>query len=294
MTAPDPFTDEVRRLLAQDAGTLTDSNAPYDAIVRVGRAGQRRRQAAMGLGAAVLIAAPATAVATGWNTGPSDDGGFAPAASPSTTRTAPSKSATSRSTGVLQPPGSPDQLRDGLTMKQASMSLSKCFAQGHTQIPQKAGDYRLLLAWRIDANPNEGGTGIGVIGVSVKDPKQSVYCRDRDETDNVRVMNGDGTPERPVTVDANSNVLYRQIVAGGGPWDLPFRWAQFGTVDRRIARVTVTYGAQTVPAIIDRGYFVATGTLRTQTTKAPVVKGYDAAGTLIYDSTKDQFYDQLV
>lgn len=292
MTAPDPFTEDVRRLLAQDAEVLQESDAPYDAIVRAGRAGRRRRQAAMGLGAAVLIAAPATAVATGWSTGPADGAGLGPAAS--TTRTTSTPVAGRPATSGLQPPGSPAQLRDGLTLEQANESLRRCFADHRQQEPMNVGDYRLLLGRRVGADPNEGGAGTGVVAVSRKDPRQSVYCRDRAETQNVRVMTGDGTPKRLVTVDANSNVLYRQIVPGGGSWDLPYQWAQVGTVDRRIERITVTYGDRTVPAIIDRGYFVAAGTLRTQPTKAPVIKGYDAAGTLRYDSTKDNFYDQLV
>ncbi|MFG2296333.1 hypothetical protein [Streptomyces sp. NPDC048603] len=92
----------------------------------------------------------------------------------------------------------------------------------------------------------------------------------------------------------NGGKLYLQRLSSEGPWKLPYRWGTVGTVDARVARVTATYGNDTVEAALDHGRFAATGVLTRTVTKAPRIKGYDAQGKEIYDSDHDKTYDKLI
>jgi hypothetical protein len=299
---PEPFDFEakLRELLTEDAEQLAPGHAPYSAIVRRGQAGRRRRAAAVGAGLMVLVALPGGALAATVNWSPDRHTSAMPAA--------PSSPAVSRSSGSVstagspasptgpQPPASAQQLRDGLTLKKAGDALVRCLGQYEgmavaSDWSSSLADYRILYAWKIDANANEGGSGTGVLAVSTTKDNSVLYCRDHGSTHNALEFIGDGAPARAITVDANASILYRQI----GAWTFPYHWADFGTIDDPgVTRVTVSYGGATQDAFIDHGYFVTSGTLRAQPSQAPVVKGYDANGKLVYDSQKDKFYDKSV
>ncbi|WP_448319307.1 hypothetical protein [Streptomyces sp. CO7] len=57
-----------------------------------------------------------------------------------------------------------------------------------------------------------------------------------------------------------------------------------------VDRVTVEYGGGTEEAALDDGWFVAAGELEREPTALPRIKGYDAAGELVYDSDRDKAY----
>ncbi|EFH28626.1 conserved hypothetical protein [Streptomyces sviceus ATCC 29083] len=82
---------------------------------------------------------------------------------------------------------------------------------------------------------------------------------------------------------------------GGRPgnWKLPFGWGFIGTVEPTVAKVTVSYGGVSSEAVLDHGWFVASGTLTEQVTRNPHIKGYDQGGKLIYDSDEDKSYQQV-
>lgn len=58
--------------------------------------------------------------------------------------------------------------------------------------------------------------------------------------------------------------------------------------------MTVSYGDSSATATLDHGWFVAAGILNQQVTRAPHIKGYDAAGKLVYDSDTDSTYERTL
>ncbi|MEH0588161.1 hypothetical protein QA942_30440 [Streptomyces sp. B21-106] len=113
----------------------------------------------------------------------------------------------------------------------------------------------------------------------------------------ISVSSSDANPANVgvVVPDANGGALYQQSYLDKGHWKLPFRWAAIGTVEPSVTKVTVSYGdAGPVAATLDHGWFVAAGMLDRQVTLAPHVKGYDGAGTLVYDSDTDSTYHRTL
>ncbi|MEE1939343.1 hypothetical protein V1L54_07935 [Streptomyces sp. TRM 70361] len=306
MSEETPFEAQLRRMLAEGVDDVRPESAPYDAIVRGARSARRRGMAVAGAGVAVLAVVPGVALGAygGWGDGSAPAAGAAPASSGAPD--SPGASAGADEPEGMGPPATSGQLADGIGLSQAEASFARCLkshAALQKELPGDASpagglgdpaDYRLLQAWRLVANHNEGTSGTGVLAVHREDDGAVYFCRDRKETQNLRVFNGDGAPERAVTVDINANVLYRQIPLGGTDWELPYRWVDYGSVTSEVSRVTVEYGGRTVEATIDDGYFVASGVLTEKPDAAPAIKGYDADGTLVYDSAEDRYYEAII
>ncbi|MFB6616935.1 hypothetical protein ACFCV9_22430 [Streptomyces sp. NPDC056367] len=295
------FELNLRDRMALDAEAVRPGTVPYPEIVRQGRAEQRRRRLAVA-GAALFVLAlvPATALAlTG--SGPSDratvaDTGPAPATPPASPAPPAGPAA----------PATPGQLADGITLQDAATGLEQCLAMdAEHPSPQgaprqdlgKAADYRILLAHRSTGNDNSPGDGRFIVAVKDTPVPIRLICTIKDDkASGLNTSVGkDGTPgDRPVVPDMNGGKLYLQRLSTEGPWKLPYRWGSIGTVDSRVARVTVTYGDATAEAALDHGWFAATGTLEQRVTRAPRIRGYDAQGKEIYDSDSDKYYDKPI
>ncbi|MCX4693641.1 hypothetical protein [Streptomyces sp. NBC_01408] len=303
MNGQGDFELDLREQLAQDAEALRPGAVPYEAIVRRGRAERRRRLAVAGAALAVLAVVPATALAF------SGDG---PGDRPSERLSAAGGDSPTPGTAVRSPqarrpataPATPGQLADGITHLEASLRLDQCIESS----PQGAGgtgpgqrdlgladDYRILLAHRSTGNDNSPGDGQYFVAVKDTPVPIRLICsvKDGKPTGLGTSVGEDGTPgTRAVRPDMNAGQLYRQRMSDEGPWKLPYRWGSIGTVDPRVARVTIDYGGTTVDAVLDHGWFAATGILERAVTEAPRIKGYDAQGKEIYDSDQDKFYDK--
>ncbi|MFJ4983874.1 hypothetical protein ACIP9H_08800 [Streptomyces sp. NPDC088732] len=304
-----PFEARLRDLLERETDGFRPGEAPYASIVRQGRNDRRRRLAVAGAGLAALVAVPSTAVAVhfqlegGGATG-QPAAGTVPAKSAGTVRPQSSAPAVRASRTPSGPagPATPGQLVDGITMRQAAEGLDKClrFDRKHAfpgdSLSWAAEDYRVILALRATGDDNSPGDGFSVVAVDrLHSTSQRLICDIRDGQASGINSGADDDPGRgAVAPDINATKLYQQTVLPGHAWRLPYRWGSIGTVEPQVARVTVSYGGVTEEAALDHGYYTATGILTESVTSAPRVKGYNAAGTLVYDSRQDTAYQQKV
>ncbi|MFF0157800.1 hypothetical protein ACFYRY_09730 [Streptomyces sp. NPDC005263] len=296
------FEEQVRELLAEDAYTIRPSPAPYPAIRRRGVVERRRRVAAAGAVLVTLAAVPVGAYALGAPGGDSRTAASKPPAS-ATRAATPTPSPSPTATGPAGP-ATPGQLLDGITLARASKGLEKCladdrkYASGRTDDPDlgEADRYRIILAMNSTGDSNAPGDGMFVVAVRDKPTPIRLICDIKpDEDAGINTSGDDRLPDSPpVLADINGGKLYQQSFIDKGAWKLPFRWGVIGTVEPSVAKVTVSYGGVTSDAALDHGWFVASGTLNQQVTLAPRIKGYDAAGTLVYDSDKDTSYEKTL
>ncbi|MEU0211988.1 hypothetical protein [Streptomyces canus] len=294
------FEEQLRELLAEDAYTIRPSPVPYPQIRRQGVVERRRRVAVAGAVLATLAAVPVGAFAVG--------GGGTGTADMATTPTA-SASAEPTPTPTPTPsgpagPATAGQLRDGITREQAVEGLDNCIAEHRKNVAMgardlnlgKADDYRIILALKSTGDLNSPGDGVFVVAVQEKPSEVRLVCNIKGGV--ASGLNYSGGSDRqpdspPVLVDTNANKLYQQSFLNKGNWKLPFSWGFIGTVDPTVSKVTVSYGGSTSEAVLDHGWFVASGTLTAQVTRNPHVKGYDTGGKLIYDSDEDKTYQQV-
>ncbi|MDH6450032.1 hypothetical protein RKD27_006138 [Streptomyces sp. SAI-126] len=294
------FEEQLRELLSEDAYTIRPSPVPYPQIRRQGVAERRRRVVMAGAALVTLAAVPVGAFAVG--------GSGAGAAEPSTPAAA-SASPTAVSTPSPSPtpsgpagPATAGQLRDGITLDQAARGLDKCLAYDRDRVAHggtanadlgKADEYRIILALNSTGDSNSPGDGMFVVAVKEKPKETRLVCNIKDgEASGLNTSVGsDRLPDSPpVLADINANKLYQQSFLDKGHWKLPFGWGFIGTVDPTVAKVTVSYGGADSQAVLDHGWFVASGTLTEQVTRSPHLKGYDKDGKLIYDSDEDKTY----
>ncbi|MFE2168380.1 hypothetical protein ACFXB3_25475 [Streptomyces sp. NPDC059447] len=296
------FEVNLRDHLTLGAATVRPSSAPLPEILRQGRAEQRRRRLTIaGAALTVLALVPATAIALGSGE-PSSRVSAASGTTPPTTapQTPPP------STGPAAP-ATPGQLADGIDLQSAATGLEQCLAMdAEHRSPEvtpprqdlgKASDYRILLAQHSTGNDNSPGNGRFIVAVKDAPVPIRLICTvkgDKASDLNTSVGKDDLPGDRAVVPDMNGGKLYLQRLSSEGPWKLPYRWGNIGTVDSRVARVTVTYGNVTAEAALDHGWFAATGTLEQRVTQAPQIKGYDAEGKQIYDSDTDKYYDKPI
>ncbi|WP_315987689.1 hypothetical protein [Streptomyces sp. uw30] len=217
-----------------------------------------------------------------------------PTASPTPSPTRPARPAT---TG---------QLLDGITFEQAADGLESCLDYsrsgpthpGETDLGTADG-YRIILAMNSTGDSNAPGDGMYVVAVQDAPQSTRLICNVRDgEAQGLNTSVGNDADvipdEGPVFVDPNGGKLYQQSIIDRGNWKLPFRWGLIGTVEPSVAKVTVSYGNSSSRAVLDHGWFVASGVLNEQVTLAPHIKGYDADGKLLYDSDDDKYYQRTL
>ncbi|MEV6956804.1 hypothetical protein [Streptomyces sp. NPDC051183] len=295
----------LRQRLAEGAREVYPAAAPYPAIVERGRRERRRRLAAAGAALVVLGLVPVVALALPGRDAPANGATVTSVPEPSTAAPAPPTANAPAGPGA---PATPGQLADGITMAAAAEGLEQCLAFGPPGGASGGGplgrdavgkpeDYRILLAHRSTGNDNSPGDGRFVVAVKDGPTPVRLICRIVDgEVSGRNTSSGrDGNPERGAVVpDMNGGKLFLQRLSTEGPWKLPYRWGSIGTVDERVARVTVTYGGATVEAALDHGWFAATGILERSVVNSPRIKGYDAQGKQIYDSDGDRAYDRLI
>ncbi|CAM5715373.1 hypothetical protein SALBM311S_04327 [Streptomyces alboniger] len=296
------FEEQVRELLAEGAYTIRPSPAPYPEIRRRGAVERRRRVAAAGAVLVTLAAVPVGAYALGAPSGSARTAASKPSAS-ATLATTPTPTPSPTPTGPAGP-ATPGQLLDGITQAQASAGLKKCladdrkYASGRSDDPDlgTADGYRIILAMNSTGDSNAPGDGIFVVAVKEKPTQTRLICDVKPGEDSgINTSGGDRLPDSPpVQADINGGKLYQQSFLDKGAWKLPFRWGVIGTVEPSVAKVTVSYGGATSDAALDHGWFVASGTLNQQVTVAPRIKGYDADGTLLYDSDNDGSYEKTL
>ncbi|MFG2953011.1 hypothetical protein ACGF5O_04675 [Streptomyces sp. NPDC048291] len=247
-------------------------------------------------------------------TGPASASAPAPSGTPSgpAAPTASSASSASASTpsgdpsAPARPASAADQLLDGITFDQAAAGLGKCldYNKAH-RIPKdptytdlgRPADYRIILAMRSTGDSNAPGDGYFVVAVREKPKPTRLICTVKDgAADGLNTSIGDpfGDAGTRVAPDINSGKLYQQSAIDKGNWKLPFRWGIIGGYRASVARMTVSYGGGAGEVVLDHGWFVATGTLDKQVTAAPHLKGYDAAGKLVYDSDQDASYEKTL
>ncbi|MFF5142184.1 hypothetical protein ACFY6U_21035 [Streptomyces sp. NPDC013157] len=330
--APEPeFEDRVRVLLAGDASLVRPSPVPYPEIRRRGVLERRRRLAVGGAALAALAAVPVGAYALGGGSTTTSPAGPsptvlasespAPTLSPTATAPAPSGSPTgpaaptspsapsastpsATATAPARPASAAHQLLDGITFDQAAAGLGKCldYNKAQRQDPAytdlgKPADYRIILAMRSTGDSNAPGDGYFVVAVREKPVAARLICSVKDgAASGLNTSIGDpfGDAGTPVVPDINSGKLYQQSVIDKGNWKLPFRWGIIGGYRASVAAMTVSYGDSAGEVVLDHGWFVATGTLAKQVTAAPHLKGYDAAGKLVYDSDQDASYEKTL
>ncbi|NEB04370.1 hypothetical protein [Streptomyces sp. SID13726] len=294
------FEEQLRELLAEDAYTIRPAPAPYPEIRRRGVVERRHRVAVAGAALVTLAAVPVGAFAlSGPGTGAAETA-TTPSASASPT---PTPTPSSTPTGPAGP-ATAGQLRDGITLEQAAAGLDKCLAYDREHEIEgapgsdlgKARDYRIILALNSTGDSNAPGDGIYVVAVKEKPTQTRLICNVKDgEASGLNTSGSDRRPDSPpVLADVNGGKLYQQSFLDKGNWKLPFGWGFIGTAEPTVAKVTVSYGGADSEAVLDHGWFVATGTLTEQVTKAPRVKGYDAGGKLVYDSAEDKAYEQTL
>ncbi|WP_159029779.1 hypothetical protein [Streptomyces marincola] len=294
---------ELRRILAERAAGAAPSEAPYEAIVRQGRSARRRGRTLLGAGAAVLVAVPCMVVGAqlGWPEGEGGASTEARTSSPAPPSVPASGTAGTTDAGAPaeQPKGPSEparQLLDGITEEQAGRTLARCLEDWQEEgrfepPPTEIADLRILLAWVSQGDDNRGHEPIRQV-LAVSDdpgarPHVQLVCGERDEGTGVvgrQVATGraseSGPPVRP---EPGARRHYRPAP---GSWTAPFRWAHFGVVDPEVARVTVEYAGAREEAVVEAGYFAVAGMGEAVGEESPVIKGYGADGTLLYDSAE--------
>ncbi|MER6289661.1 hypothetical protein [Streptomyces sviceus] len=297
------FEEQLRELLSEDAYTIRPSPAPYPQIRRQGVVERRRRVAVAGAVLVTLAAVPVGAFAVGGGGTGTADTATTPKASASATPTAtPTPSPTPSGPAG---PATAGQLRDGITLEQAAGGLDKCLAYDRDRVAHggiastdlgKPDEYRIILALNSTGDSNSPGDGMFVVAVKEKPKQTRLICNIKDgEASGLNTSVGsDRQPDSPpVLADINGGKLYQQSFMDKGNWKLPFGWGFIGTVEPAVAKVTVSYGGVSSEAVLDHGWFVASGTLTEQVTRNPHIKGYDQGGKLIYDSDEDKTYQQV-
>ncbi|WP_069767716.1 hypothetical protein [Streptomyces sp. LUP30] len=288
----------MRELLAQDAYTVQPSPAPYPAIRRRGLAERRRRVAVTGAALIALAALPVGAYAVNGGGGGHGADTAAPGPSAGASR-GPAGSASAAPSGPARP-ATPGQLLDGITFEQAAAGLRECLRAeggpaGSAGDLGRAEDYRIILAARSTGDSNASG-GVHVVAVKERPAGFRVVCSldEHGVASGISTSSSDAGPPNagPVVPDFNGGKLYQQSYIDKGHWKLPFRWGAVGTVEPSVAKVTVSYGGEETTATLDGDWFVAAGMLNRQVTLAPRIKGYDAAGKLVYDSDTDSSYER--
>lgn len=300
------FEAEVRALLAGEASAVRPSPVPFPEIRRRGVLERRRRLAVGGAALAALAAVPVGAYALGGGSTVTSPAGPGPTAH-SSARPTPTPSATPSGSAPAEPapPTSADQLLDGITFATAAQGLGQCLdtnkanhsAKDPTYIDLgRPADYRIILAMRSTSDSNAPGDGYFVVAVREKPTTTRIICNIRDGQAGLNISSGDpfGDGKLPVVPDINSGKLYQQSIIDKGNWKLPFRWGIIGNYRGAVARMTFSYGDSTGEALLDHGWFVATGTLHQQVTEAPHLKGYDKTGKLLYDSDQDASYEKTL
>jgi hypothetical protein len=255
---------------------------------------------------ATLAAVPVGAFAAGGGGTGTADTATTPTASASATPTATPTPTPSPTPSGPAGPATAGQLRDGITLEQAVEGLDKCLAYDRDRVAHgggidspdlgKADEYRIILALNSTGDSNAPGDGIFVVAVKEKPKETRLICNiKKGETPGLNISVGsDRLPDSPpVLADINGTKLYQQSFLDKGKWKLPFGWGFIGTVEPTVAKVTVSYGGADSEAVLDHGWFVASGTLTQQVTKNPHIKGYDKGGKLIYDSDEDKSYQQV-
>ncbi|MGC0340880.1 hypothetical protein [Streptomyces sp. SLBN-8D4] len=295
------FEEQLRELLSEDAYAIRPSPVPYPQIRRQGVVERRRRVAVAGAVLVTLAAVPVGAFAVGGGGTGTADTATTPTASASATPTPTPSPAPSGPAG----PATAGQLRDGITLEQAADGLDKCLAWDRDRVAHggiassdlgKADEYRIILALNSTGDSNSPGDGVFVVAVQEKPKETRLICNIKDgEASGLGTSVGsDRQPDSPpVLADINGNKLYQQSFMDKGHWKLPFSWGFIGTVEPTVAKVTVSYGGADREAVLDHGWFVASGTLTEQVTRNPRIKGYDQGGKLIYDSDEDTTYQQV-
>ncbi|MEU0054977.1 hypothetical protein [Streptomyces sp. NPDC006334] len=291
------FEQLVRELMTDDAYTIHPSPAPYPAIRRRGVAERRRRVAAVGAALAAIVTVPAAYAVAGGN-----GGGGADTATPMSSASAPQSASAAASAAGPARPATDGQLLDGITFDEATKALQECLTAEHVarvvgKEAGKAENYRIILAAKSTGDSNSPGDGVHVVGVAQRPAGFRVICDVKDGVSagiSTSTQDGLTTAARPVVPDDNAGGLYRQSLIDKGQWKLPYRWASIGTVDPSVAKVTVSYGDSDATAALDHGWFVAAGILDQQVTRAPHIRGFDAAGKQVYDSDTDRTYDKTL
>ncbi|MGW0943413.1 hypothetical protein ACWD4O_12810 [Streptomyces sp. NPDC002623] len=299
------FEERMRELLAEDAHSVQPSPAPYPAIRRRGLAERRRRVAVTGAVLATLTVVPVGAYAVAGGNGGRGADTAAPKPSVSAPRSpaaSPTASLGTTSSGGPARPATDGQLLDGITFAQAADGLAECLTAegGSTGSAGDLGepeDYRIILAMKKTGDSNAPGDGMHVVAVKERPAGFRVVCSLTDGVSSgISTSSSDaaGPNVGPVVPDVNGGDLYQQSIMNKGNWKLPFRWGVVGTVEPSVAKVTVSYGDGSATATLDHGWFVATGILNRQVTLAPHIKGFDAAGKLVYDSDTDETYERTL
>ncbi|MEU0946381.1 hypothetical protein ABZ379_26995 [Streptomyces canus] len=295
------FEEQLRELLSEDAYTIRPSQVPYPQIRRQGVVERRRRVAVAGAVLVTLAAVPVGAFAVGGGGTGTADTATTPTVSASATPTPTPSPTPSGPAG----PATAGQLRDGITLAQAADGLEKCLAYDRDRVAHggiastdlgKADEYRIILALNSTGDSNSPGDGIFVVAVKEKPKETRLICNIKDgEASGLNTsVGGDRQPDSPpVLADINGGKLYQQSFMDKGNWKLPFGWGFIGTVVPTVSKVTVSYGGVSSEAVLDHGWFVASGTLTEQVTRNPHIKGYDQGGKLIYDSDEDTTYQQV-
>ncbi|MEU0786667.1 hypothetical protein ABZ341_34480 [Streptomyces sp. NPDC006173] len=246
-----------------------------------------------GAALASLVAVPAGAYALAGGEGA--QGTHTAAAKPSDSAPRTSSATTSGPTR----PATAGQLLDGITFAQASDGLGKCLTaeRGAPSAPLgEAKDYRIVLAAK-STGGSVPGDNFHVVGVREHPAGMRVVC---DIEDGVASgfstgTSADDSPDAgPVVPDLNAGGLFQPSATDKGSWKLPFRWAVVGTVEPSVAEVSVSYGDATRQAVLDHGWFVASGVLDGHVTAAPHIKGYDSSGKLLYDSDQDKGWTRML
>lgn len=302
------FEEELRGLLAEDAYTIHPSPVPYPAIRQRGLVERRRRVVVAGAVLVTLAAVPVGAYALG---GGGSRVNTATSPTPTVSASISASASVSASPAPSSSPSGPGepategQLLDGITFGQAVDGLEKCIAmdkkyatkERKAQLGEAEG-FRIILAMNSTGDSNTPGDGYFVVAVQEEPQPLRLICNVKDgEASGMNISGGeDAFPEAgPVAVDINSGKLYQQSFLDKGNWKLPFRWGLIGTYGPSVTKVTVSYGdSATAQAVLDDGWFVVSGELNQQVTKAPHVKGYDSGGKVVYDSAKDSTYEQTL